>query len=271
MLPAASHKIEDYESLLVALQDVLGVIVPDEQRSHFVERIEPLLPSYDFDSFAMLAESLLNGDAGLRSDVLNAITHRQPGWQISVEIKNILHKYIFAQLPEDARIWVVGCGQGQFAYSIAMELTNFNHKNGESKSCQIIATDVLQEDIKVAESGVYGMPLLTALSDENKKLYVKLDETAGNGQVKDKIKNLLSFSQRDVTDDLSVLGQMDLIICPELLMYFSNGIKAGVLNQFAELLKSGGIFLTGGSQIIPSDQGLERVDHSAGVFYRQKS
>jgi len=102
MLPAAIHKIEDYESLLVALQDVLGVIVPDEQRSQFVERIEPLLSRYGFNSFAMLAESLQGGDATLRSDVLNAITHRQPGWQISGEIKNILHKYIFAQLPEDA-------------------------------------------------------------------------------------------------------------------------------------------------------------------------
>jgi len=40
MSSAVSHEIDDYESLLVALQNVLGVVVPDEQRSNLVERIE---------------------------------------------------------------------------------------------------------------------------------------------------------------------------------------------------------------------------------------
>lgn len=271
MPSAISHKIDDYELLLVALQNVLGVIVPDEQRSDLVERIEPLLSSYKLESFATLAEKLQGGETEIRSNVLDVISRCQPDWRINIEIKNILHNYIFAQLPDNARIWIVGCGQGQFAYSIAMELANYEFKNGEAKNCQLIASDILQDDIKWADSAMYSAQQLKTLSDENKKLYVTLDEKDGSGQVKDKIRQLISFYRYDITEDLQPLGQMDLIICPDVLVYFSNGVKAGILQQITELLKSGGIFLTSAGQSISAEHGLERVDHTAGVFYRQKS
>ena len=118
MPSAASHKIDDYETLLVALQNVLGVVVPDEQRSDLVERIEPLLSTYKFDSLASLAEGLNSGQAddgksGIIANVLDVISQRHASWHLSTETHKLLQNYIFAQLPEGARIWVVGCGTGQ--------------------------------------------------------------------------------------------------------------------------------------------------------------
>jgi chemotaxis protein methyltransferase CheR len=72
------------------------------------------------------------------------------------------------------------------------------------------------------------------------------------------------------------IGKMDLIICPEVLVYFSNGVKARILHQFLELLNPGGIFLTGNNQaiithaMVSGTNELERVEHPAGVFYRKK-
>lgn len=270
MPSATPYKIDDYESLLVSLQNVLGVVVLDDQRSNLVERIEPLLSSYKLDSLVLFAEKLQADEADLRINVLDIISQHQSDWPLNVEIKNVLHKYIFAQLPDKARIWIVGCGQGQPAYSVAMEVAKYEQKNNESKNFQLVATDVLQDDINQAELATYSMQQLSVLSDEDKKLFITLDDKAGSGQVKDKIRHLVNFSETDLTQDFQSLGQMDLIICPEALVYFSNGAKTGILQQFANLLKSGGIFLTGNNQNIPVDYGLERVDHPAGVFYRQK-
>jgi chemotaxis methyl-accepting protein methylase len=45
-----------------------------------------------------------------------------------------------------------------------------------------------------------------------------------------------------------------------------------MLGQFSSQLKPGGIFVTGHNQaILPFTDRFERVDHPAGVFYRQKS
>jgi chemotaxis protein methyltransferase CheR len=109
------------------------------------------------------------------------------------------------------------------------------------------------------------------LSDGYKKLYTAAGETSGSSIIKDKIRQRIKFSQCDLTEDFQSIGKMDLIICPEVLVYFSNGVKAGILKQFSSLLNTGGIFLTANNQVVtPFTDSFERVDHTAGVFYRQK-
>jgi len=277
MPSATTFNIDDYESLLVALQTTLGVVVPEGQRSALLTRVEPLLMTYKFDSLKDLAGNLRDGKVDeIKAKVLDVISQRQPGWSLHPEMKKILQDYIIAELPEKARIWVVGCGQGQLAYAVAIEVAEYEHNSGKDKSLQVIATDVSRNDIKQAESGLYSAKQLVNVSDEFKKLYFSLNDAGMNFRIKDKIRQLVSFSQCDLTKDFQSLGKMDLIICPEALVYFSNGMKAGILQQFSTMLKTGGIFLTGNNQAIISHaimseaHALERVEHTAGVFYRKK-
>ena len=272
MSPAASHNIDDYESLLVALQSVLGVVVSESQRSCLLARVEPLLSDYGLDSLASLADSIQDQQADkIRTSVLEAISKRESGWSISPSILNVLHKYVFAQLKDKAKIWIVGCGQGQLAYSVVMELAEYENRTGETKDVQLFATDNLAADIKQAESASYSTHQLTELSDGYKKLYTAAGDTSSSSIIKDKIRQRVKFSQCDLTEDFQSLGKMDLIICPEVLVYFSNGVKTGILKQFSSLLNTGGIFLTANNQVVtPFTDSFERVDHAAGVFYRQK-
>jgi chemotaxis protein methyltransferase CheR len=271
------YNIDDYESLLVALQTALGVVVPEGQRSNLLARVDPLLTAYHLKSLADLARSLQDIKmTDIRAKVLNVISQRQTDWVLHPEIKKVLQDYIIAQLPEEAKIWVVGCGQGQLAYSVAMEIADYEHNSGNTKKLQIIATDVSSSDIKLAESGIYSAQQLSTFSEGHKKLYFTLNEAGRSFCVKDKIRKLITFSQCNLMENFQSLGKMDLIICPEVLVYFSNGVKAGILQQFSALLNPGGIFLTGNNQAIithvmgSGGHELERVEHPAGVFYRKK-
>jgi len=273
MPPETSHNIDDYNSFLLALQDTLGVVVPDEQRHNLIERIKPLLTVYKCDSLTALADSLKIGKSeNIRSVVLDVVSQTQLSWHMSAEIRDVLNNYIFAQLPENARVWIVGCGQGQFAYAVGMELADYEYKNDKVKNAQFIATDLSTIDIKVAESGIYNKQQMMGLSEERKKLFMTTSDDANEAQVKQKIRQQFNFSKCDLTGDFQSLGQMDLIICPQTLVYFSNGAKAAIVQQCSDLLKSGGILLTGNNQVLlPILDDLERVDHSTGVFYRQRN
>lgn len=272
-MSSVSHNIEDFESLLVTLQNSLGVVVSDEQRGDLVERIEPLLSAHQLDSLASLAASIEGDHAEeIKSEILDALSNGQSSWYLSPEMKRVLHDYIFEQLPENAKIWIVGCGQGQLAYSVAMEVAEYENETGTTKNFELIATDVLQSNIKYAESATYSKQQLDGLSEEYKKLFVTLNAKDGSGKIKEKIRQLLSFRQCDLKDDFQSLEPMDIIICPEALVYFSNSIKESILQRFSDILKPGGIFLAGSNQTIVSlGGGFERVEHPAGVFYRQKS
>jgi len=272
-MSSVSHNIEDFESLLVSLQNSLGVVVPDEQRGDLVDRIEPVIAAHQFDSMSSLAASIQDDQAGkIKSEVLDAISHSQSNWELSVEITGVLQNYIFEQLPENARIWIVGCEQGQLAYSIAMEVAEYEHTVGITKNFELVATDVSQSNIKYAEQASYSKQQLNGLSEEYKKMFVTLDTGDGSGKFKDTIRQRLSFSQCDLNDDFQSLKAMDLVICPQALVYFSSEVKASILQRLAGMLKSGGIFLAGNGQVIMSaEDALERVEHPAGIFYRHKS
>lgn len=271
MLTASSDNIDDYEPLFVALQDVLGVIIPNNFRSNFIERIDQLLSSYRLDSLASLAEKIQNRDPDACARVLDAVSRRQSSWIMNAELKSILHKYILAQLPEKAKIWTVGCGQGQLAYSVMMEIDKYQRESGKADNFQLIATDVLQDDINQAELAIYNTQQLSVLSDDDKKHFFTPNETNGSAQLKDEFRQKIIFSQCDLTGSFQSLGQIDLIICPEALMYFSNTVKVEILQRFSDVLNTGGIFLTGSNQpVVPFSKSLERVEHPAGVFYRQK-
>ncbi len=272
MPSAASYDIDDFEPLLVALQNVLGVVVPESQRNCLLERVEPLLSNYSLNTLTELAASMQGQRAHeINASVLDVVSQRQSDWVLSPVLLNILQKYVFEQLPDKARIWLVGCGQGQLAYAVAMEIAEYENKSGNNKNFQLFATDCSLSDIKQAESGCYGAYQMSRLSDGYKKLYTTASGADGSYVVKDKIRQRVQFSQCDLTEDFQSLGAMDVIICPEVLVYFSNGVKAGILKQFSSLLKTGGIFLTGYNQAVtPFSDGFERVEHPAGVFYRQK-
>lgn len=267
-----SHKIDDYESLLVALQNVLGVVVPESQRSCLVERVEPLLSDYKLESLASLAQRLQGDKAeDIKSSVLEAISLRHSDWTLSTPLLEVLKNYIFSQLPVQAKVLVVGSGHGQLAFAIAMQLAEYENQRNNKKQAELFAVDSSQSAIEYAQQATYSAQALAGLSEEYKKSYTTVSDDAGGRTIKDKIRQSVHFSQCDLTENFQSIGRVDLIVCPEVLVYFSNGVKAGILKQFSTLLKTGGILITGNNQAItPLMKGFERVEHPAGVFYRQK-
>jgi chemotaxis protein methyltransferase CheR len=268
----ASHDIDDLEILLVTLQDTLGIIVPDDQRYVLLKKITPLLSIYKLDSLASLAECIeKNKPETIKAIVFDVVSKAQMNWVLDSEVKEVLSNYIFAQLPNKANVWIVGCGQGQAAYSIAMDSADFEHNNGDDKAIQFIVTDVSATDVEYAELGRYSRLQTANLSEEHTRLYMSVDDKSDELQVKDSIRQKMKFMQYDLSDDTSSFEQMDLIICLDVLAYFSVDVKLRILQQCSDLLKSGGILLTGSSQIfVPSITTLERVEHTSGIFYRKK-
>ena len=272
MSSIASHNIDDLESLLVTLQNTLGIIVPDEQRSILLGKIAPLLSIYKLDSFASLAENIeQNKPETIRAVVFDIVSQTRMGWVLNSEIKEVLNNYIFSQLPDKANVWIIGCGQGQAAYAIAMDFAKFEHNSGDAKNIQFFATDVSASDVKHAELGKYNKLQMADLSEEHTRLYMSADDKSDELQVKDSIRQRMRFIQYDLLEGGPTFEPMDLIICLDVLAYFSVDVKLRILQECSDLLKSGGILLTGDNQIfVPSISTLERVEHTSGIFYRQK-
>lgn len=279
MSSALSQEIDDYQKLSLAFQDVLGVVITEEQRKRILTKLNRVMQAFELDSVIELAEKMRHPDTGrLNTEILQSITDYDSCWFQYPSISRLLDQYVLDSIPDDAKLWVVGCGDGSLAYSIAIEIAEHKRVSGIQKNCSIIATDVSEEALTRAKKGLYRVNSLQSVPKDMRMMYMarreELNQEFGDPQgdvweVKQKIRDMVSFDRCDLLEGCQRTGSIDVIICPEILVYFSNSHRLGILQQFSSALKSGGILIVGEDQAVINN-GFERVEHTAGTFYRQR-
>lgn len=273
MSPEAQKKSDEFQMFLQAMQETLGVVVDEEERNSVKEKLLPVMKSYGYESIAVLATGLRDDEAhDLRLSVLQAITERDTEWFSYPEITSLMNEYILPgivnQNVANFRIWMVGCGLGQIAYSLAMVIDAFSKQYGLACNVEVVACEMHEEAVQRASSGRFYSSMLIGLPAHYKQQY--MIESDGVWEVDPSLRSMIHFATCDLLDGVEHMGHCDLIICPDELVYFSSDIKREILDGFAELLDASGMLIVGANEpVIPFCNKFELVNHESGVFYRQ--
>lgn len=149
------------------------------------------------------------------------------------------------------KIWHAGCATGEEVYSLAILLK----EEGMYDKATIYATDFNDEALAAAKEGIYSIENMKQFTanyaasggkDSLSKYYI-----AHNNSVKfDKslIKNVTFANHNLVTD--RIFGEMHLIMCKNVLIYFNKELQEKVLNLFNESLIHGGFLCLGDKESI---------------------
>jgi chemotaxis protein methyltransferase CheR len=146
------------------------------------------------------------------------------------------------------RIWSAACSTGQEAYSLAMGLCE-NAEKWRDWNIQIIANDVSETAVARARSGRFsqfeiqrGLPVTMML-----KYFTQDGE---DWIANEKLRRMIIFSQHNLVSNNSHLGQFDLILCRNMLMYLDETKRTSVLNSLSENLVSDGYLVLGASETV---------------------
>jgi chemotaxis protein methyltransferase CheR len=273
-MSAAAFELNDgYQHLQLVLQDEFGIVLGDERRSRMTARLKPVIDEFVCNDLHGLADRLSNDTSvELRNAVLLAITSYTTAWFEPAEIFALLAEYVLPELTHkrSARIWVVGCGSGALPYSVSMAVTEAQKQAGRKLAVEIVTTDIGEPILAQAREAVYDQSSLRNL-DEN-RMHKYLLAEGENRRLNDEIRSRITFQTCNLLDDFSAMGHFDVVICVDTLMYFSVAIKRHILDGISDLLAPSGILLVGSNEtVIPLCRNFDRVEISAGVFYRQKS
>ena len=273
MSPSAQKKADEFQIFLQAMRDVLGVVVDEEKRKSVNEKLAPVMESYGYESLGTLAQGMREESANnLCLSVLQAITEHDSVWFGYPEIASLLNEYVLPgvvnQNAADFRIWLVGCGHGQIAYSLAITIDAFKQQYGMACNVEVVATDLSEEAVKRASEGRFTSSMLTGLSESLKQQY--MSENNGSWDIDASLRSMIHFTTCDLPGGVGGMGHCDLIICSDQLVYFSNAVKSEILGGFAELLDPSGMLIVGANEpVVPFCEQFEIVNHESGIFYRQ--
>lgn len=141
-------------------------------------------------------------------------------------------------------IWSAGCSIGAEPYSLAMILKEMT----PGKQHRILASDLDIEILAKAKQGVYTDNELKSISKERKTKY--FDHLPDDRYaVKDEIKKCIEFKRHNLLKD-PFEREFDLILCRNVVIYFTEEAKDQLYTNFFHALKPGGILFVGATEAI---------------------
>jgi chemotaxis protein methyltransferase CheR len=155
------------------------------------------------------------------------------------------------------RVWSAGCAAGEEAYSLAILLIQALEDEGSCLLPYICATDISAEALAAAQTGSYPRGSFATTQLEVLARFFK--PTANGFAVTPEIRRLVHFSRDDLTSGKSrapadsVFGSFDLVLCRNVLIYFSLDLQRRVLDKLYAALNPGGILVLGMSESLPPD------------------
>ncbi len=144
------------------------------------------------------------------------------------------------------RVWSAGCATGEEPYSLAVLFREHAISAGDEKSLdrlRIIASDVDREALAVASRGRYADTAFVDTPPAVVERYFPVEN--GMHTVVPEIRNLVTFEQRDLLDGTGPGGRLHMIICRNVIIYFTRESQERLFERFHDLLLPGGFLVLG--------------------------
>jgi chemotaxis protein methyltransferase CheR len=149
------------------------------------------------------------------------------------------------------KIWHAGCSTGEEVYSLAILL----HEEGIYDRCTIFATDFNTEALAKAREGIFPMKALQSytrnyqLSGGKASFSDYYHARYDHAKMRSSLTSRVTFAEHNLATD-AAFGEMHLVICRNVLIYFSRPLQDRVFSLFDTSLLSGGFLALGSKETI---------------------
>lgn len=242
----------DYEGFKAEVYKLTDINLSLYKEKQMKRRIDSLIRKNGYELYGDYIKALKT-NKDLYNEFINYLTINVSEFYRNPEQWEVLKEHIFPLLLKKSprlKIWSAACSTGDEPYTLVMVLNQYI----PLKDIKITATDIDQEALRKAKAGIYSGKSLEKLP----KAYVEkyFSKTGGSYTIKDEVKNQVEFSQHNLLRD-TYPKDCDLIVCRNVLIYFTEEAKTDIYMKFNRALKKEGILFIGSTeQIIMSNRYL---------------
>lgn len=207
-------------------------------RSSLKRRLKSAMTHFNSASLSQLQHHVLHHPESF-PQLLNFLTvpvsemFRDPSYFLAIrtQVVPLLRTY------PSVKIWVAGCSTGEEAYSLAILM----HEEGLLDRSLIYATDINPGTLREAEAGVYGVERMAGFTENHRRSGGKSSlsdyYTTGYGRARldPMLKRNMVVSDHSLATD-NVFGEMQLVSCRNVLIYFNRELQERAVGLFREAL-----------------------------------
>lgn len=244
----------DYEFLCQLLLERSGLSLGTGKEYLLAARLVPLAQSWGLQDLAELVRELRRtpSQPQLLSAVVEAMTTNETLFFRDKtpfdELRDRLLPPLIAARSSirRLRIWCAAASTGQEPYSLAILLRE-HFPELSDWLIEILGTDLSQAALERAAAGVYsqfevqrGLPI---------QLLMKYFQQEPAGwRIADDVRRCVAYRRLNLLEPFQHLGQFDLILCRNVLIYFENDLKKQILDRMAPLVRPDGCLILGAAE-----------------------
>jgi chemotaxis protein methyltransferase CheR len=245
---------QDFDYLRKLLRERSGLVLSAEKQYLVESRLLPVARRHGLGTLAELCSKLKLPMPGLASEVVEAMTTNETFFfRDKIPFEHVRDTVMPALIEARARekrirIWCTAASTGQEPYSLAMTLKAMKAKLAGYR-VEILATDLSGEVLERAKNGIYsqfevqrGLPI---------QLLVKYFTQVGEcWQIAPELRGMVAFRPLNLLNDFTPLGRFDLVFCRNVLIYFDQPTKTGVLDRLARQMPEDGFLVLGAAETV---------------------
>lgn len=257
----------DYEVFKKEVRAMLGIDLNQYKPAQMMRRIRSFISKYKCTTLAEFA-SLLHRTPDLLIVFKDFLTINVTEFFRNPEKFDSLKAEILPNLIQKAkeqrrplRIWSAGCSNGSEAYTLAIIMDEYF----KGQDYAILATDIDEKVMNFARVGEYRV---LEVKNINKAMLSKyFDETVvgTKWKVKTEVKRNVKFTRNNLLEDTFAKG-FDLILCRNVVIYFTDEAKDILYKKFHDALGDSGVLFVGGTESILNSRQIGFARHT-NLFY----
>jgi two-component system CheB/CheR fusion protein len=239
-----------FQRLLEKLSTEHGFDFREYKHASLARRIRVRMQQLQVETFERYIEHL-EGHPDEHVALFNTILINVTGFFRDPPAWDVLCEEVMPRLVEQAsesrslRFWSVGCSSGEEAYTAAIVLAEQLGDDARHFNVKIYATDVDEEALSAARQGLYR-------AEDVKDVPTSLLERyfAREGQTyrfRRDLRRWVIFGRHNVVQD-PPLSHIDLLMCRNVLIYFTSDLQEKILARFHYAVREGGHLFLGRSE-----------------------
>jgi chemotaxis protein methyltransferase CheR len=237
---SAADRLEaiEIELILEALFQRFHYDFRGYSRASVTRRLRQLRDKLGYRTLSAMLEALLH-DPSVGPQVVSYLTvqvsemFRDPSYFRALREHVVPHLRTYPSL----KVWVAGCSSGEELYSLAILF----REEGLEQRTMFYATDINAGALEAASAGVYSLDRIRGFTENHQQsggrssLSDYYTAAYGKASFDRSLRERVVFADHSLVTD-AVFGEMHLISCRNVLIYFDNSLQDRTIGLFSDSL-----------------------------------
>lgn len=238
--------VYDYEYFKKAVFEMTKIDLNAYKEKQMKRRIDTLIDKHKIVGYDNYVK-VLKDDKEKFEEFVSYLTINVSEFYRNPDQWELMDKEIIPELIKkfgnNLKIWSAACSTGDEPYSLVMALSRHIPLN----QIKIIATDIDKQILEKAKLGLYNEKSIESVPADLKKKY--FTQVGASYRINDEIKARVEFQQHNLLKD-PYPTDCHMIVCRNVLIYFTEEAKDEVFRKYCSCLKSGGVLFIGSTEQI---------------------